>query len=317
MRAAALRAHFPIVLFASLALLLACGGGPTAVCTGCPPPLVKPFLVGVAEPTLQSSQLLSFPVDPATGALGASSSIAGPEPPIAGIVAAGEALQFFYVTPVHPTQGISPEVYGYTIDPQSGALSEIASSPYDAPDAITLSGGTGLNDFVYFGADALLNQGLAPTVEAFSVGGDGSLSPSISGSPFAVGPLTNELGGPGPWLAGLSPYLYATEYENSAGGIAGFSFDINDGVLTPLPGSPFSLPISATPAKLVFDPLGYVFVGLSTPPPNMQNYVAGYAIDSGTGVLTPVSGSPFSVESIAGLAIDAYDRICLAANVVA
>ncbi len=309
MRAAGLRFFFAIVLCACLALVLAgCGRSPSAACTGCPPPVVKSFLVVVAEPSLQSSQLLSFPIDTATGALGTPSSIAGPEPPIGGAVYAGQGIPFLYVTQRQPLQGITSQIYGYAIDSQTGALTALSSSPYPAPDAITLSGGTGLNSFLYIGSDGILTGGIAPAVEAFSIGGDGSLSPSVAGSPFTVAPFTNELGGPGPWPVTASSYLYVSEYENGTGGIAAFSIDVDSGVLTPLAGSPFSLPISAAPGRIVYDPLGYIFVILSTTTPNPQNYVAGYALNSTTGALTSVPGSPFSVGSNAGPAIDASGK---------
>ncbi len=307
MRVTALRVFSSIVLCECLVLLtVACGGGNSPPCTGCPPPEVNTFLVAVAEPSLQSSQLFVFPIDATTGALGSPSSIVGPEPPISSALVAGQdqATPFLYVMQLHLGQGLSSQVYGYAMDPKTGVLTEIASSPYNAPDAITLSGGAGLNSFFYVGSIAQFSEGIAPAVEAFSIGEDGSLSSSIPGSPFAAAPFSNEIAGAGPWLAAALPYLYATETENdTSGGIAAFSIDTNTGVLTPLPGSPFSVPVSA-PGKIIYDPLGYVYVTLSTPPPNMQSYIAGYAINASTGALTPVPGSPFSVGSIAGLALD-------------
>lgn len=309
MRATILRVFLIAVLCGCVAsFLVACGGTPSPACTGCPPPEVKTFLIAVAEPSLQASQLLSFPVNPTTGALGAPLSTAGPEPPIGGAIVSGQGIPFLYVTQGQPLQGITSEIYGYAIDSHTGALTALSSSPYAAPDAITLTGGTGLNDFLYVGSDGILSGGLAPAVEAFSIGGDGSLSPSIVGSPFTVAPFTNELGGPGPWPVTASSYLYVSEYENGTGGIAAFSINVDSGVLTPLPGSPFSLPISAAPGKIVYDPLGYVFVILSTTTSNPQYYVAGYAVNSTSGALTPVSGSPFSVGSTAGPALDASGR---------
>ena len=315
MRATTLRVFLATILSGcSVLFLVGCGGTPSAACTGCPPPEVKTFLIAVAEPTLQARQLLSFPVSPTTGALGAPLSTAGPEPPIGGVVVAGQGIPFLYVTQGQPLQGITSQIYGYAIDSQTGALTALSSSPYPAPDAITLSGGTGLNNFLYVGSDGLLTGGLAPAVEAFSIGGDGSLSPSIAGSPSMVAPFSNELGGPGPWPVTASSYLYVSEYENGTGGIAAFSIDVDSGVLTPLPASPFSLPISAVPGKIVYDPLGYIFVILSTTTPNPQNYVAGYALNSTTGALTSVPGSPFSVGSIAGPAIDASGKFLFAGS---
>lgn len=313
MRRKALRVFSAALLAGFLAFsFFACGGAPTAACTGCPPPLVQTFLVAVAEPSLQSSQLLSFPINSTTGALGSPSSVTGPEPPIVSVSADSQDSQFLYVTQLHPQQGLTPQVYGYSINPKTGALTAIASSPYDAPNAVTLSGMAELDGFLFVGATAQLGQGFAPAVEAFSIGGDGSLSPSVSGSPFAAAPITNELGGPGPSVVISSPYLYATENENGTGGIAAFSVDVNTGVLTPLPGSPVSLPLSAAPGVILYDSLGFIFVTLSTQPPNPQYYIAGYSVNASTGSLTPVPGSPFSIGRINGLALDASGKFLFA-----
>ncbi|HXM11043.1 MAG TPA: hypothetical protein VN946_13910 [Terriglobales bacterium] len=195
---------------------------------------------------MQSSQLLSFSVDSRTGALGAPLSIAGPPSPLTGgplnaLTAAGQGSPFVYVSPQSPI--LPAQVYGYSINTNTGALTEIASSPFSAESTIGLNSGFALNNFLYLGAAAQLPDGLAPVVEAFSIGSDGSLSSSVAGSPFAIIPPANSLGGDGPSLSSTSPFLYAAASTGSAGssqGVAAFSIDEQTGVLTEVVGSPFS-----------------------------------------------------------------------------
>jgi len=81
-------------------------------------------------------------------------------------------------------------------------------------------------------------------------------------------------------------FLYVTGFYN--GVVDGFTIDATTGLLTFIPGSPFTA--GGYPGEgLAVDPLGkYVFAGNRTG-------VAMYTIDSATGVLTEVAGSPFLV----------------------
>lgn len=295
--------------------LTACDSSSKA-CTTCnihTPPPQQTFLIAAGEPNFsQSSQLLSFSVDATTGALGAPLSIAGPVSPLTGapltaLTAAGQGTSFVYVSPQSPN--FPEQVYGYSVDASTGALTAIASSPFTAESTLGLNSGFALNNFLYLGAAAQLPDGLAPAVEAFSIGSDGSLSPSVAGPPFALIPPANALGGGGPPLSSTAPYLYAaasTSLAGSNGGVAAFSIDEQTGVPTEVAGSPFSTGSYGTPGYIVLDPYGFLYVTL-TNPPNEQDYIAGFAIDNSTGARTPVPGSPFAVNHpfvFSGLALD-------------
>jgi 6-phosphogluconolactonase len=171
---------------------------------------------------------------------------------------------------------------------------------FSAEGAIGLNSGFALSNFLYLGAAAQLTNGLAPAVEAFGIGSDGSLTPSVAGSPFAILPPANALGGNGPSLSVTSPYLYAAESSGligATGGVSAFSIDQMTGVLTEVAGSPFSTGSYGTPGRIVIDPYGFLYVTL-TNPPNGQDYIAGFAIDNSTGALAPVPGSPFAVNPL-------------------
>jgi hypothetical protein len=291
--------------------LTACGSQTCSTCNFRTSPPQQTFLIAAGEPNSQSSALLSFSVDSTTGALGAPLSIAGPASPLAGaplnaLTAAGQGSPFVYVSP--QSSNFPEQIYGYSINASTGALTEIASSPFSAEASVGLNSGIALNNFLYLGAAAQLTDGLAPAVEAFSIGSDGSLSPSVAGSPFPIIPPANSLGGNGPSLSSTSPYLYAAASSgiaNSNGGVATFGIDEQTGVLTEVAGSPFSTGSYGTPGYVVLDPYGFLYVTL-TNPPNGQNYIAGFAVDTSTGALTPLPGSPFAVNfySYSSLALD-------------
>jgi hypothetical protein len=299
------RLGFSVLFCLGLSLALTACGSTSQACNTCnfrTPPPQQTFLIAAGEPNFsQSSQLLSFSVDSTTGALGAPLSIAGPASPLMGaplsaLTAAGQGMPFVYVSPQSPN--FPAQVYGYSVDASTGALTEIASSPFTAESTLGLNSGFALNNFLYLGAAAQLTDGLAPAVEAFSIGSDGSLSLSVAGSPFAIIPPANSLGGNGPSLSSTAPYLYAAASDGligSSAGVAVFSIDGQTGGLTEVAGSPFSTGSYGIPGYIVLDPYGFLYVTL-TNPPNGQNYLAGFAVDVSTGALTPVPGSPFAVN---------------------
>jgi 6-phosphogluconolactonase (cycloisomerase 2 family) len=77
--------------------------------------------------------------------------------------------------------------------------------------------------------------------------------------------------------------LYGSGRETE--GITGFDVDANSGALTPMPGSPFS-PNSGLGAFTV-DPSGRFLIVEDT----TNQTLIEFAIDSGTGILTPSGGS--------------------------
>jgi len=312
MRATPVRLSLGVLFCLGLSLALtACGS--SSQCNGCnfrTSPPQQTFLIAAGQPNSHSSQLLSFSVDSTTGALGAPLSIAGPASPLTGApltaLTAAQGMPFVYVSPQSPD--FPEQVYGYSVNASTGALTEIASSPYTAESTVGLNSGFALNNFLYLGAAAQLTDGLAPAVEAFSIGSDGALSPSVAGSPFPIIPPGNDGGGNGPPLSARSPYVYAAAY-NGASGIAAFSIDQQTGVLTEVAGSPFPITAhgaSGVPGYIVLDPYGFLYVTVTSYTLYGQDYIAGFLIDNTTGALTPVPGSPFAVNpfGFSGLALD-------------
>ena len=113
-------------------------------------------------------------------------------------------------------------------------------------------------------------------VSAFAVGSNGTLA-AVPGSPFATGDST---GGVAVDSSGSFVYV-AQGFE-----VLGYSIGIG-GVLTPLAGSPFAAP--GFLVSLTLDRTGRFVYGAAT-----SAGVAAFAINSTTGNLTAVNGSPFA-----------------------
>ncbi len=112
---------------------------------------------------------------------------------------------------------------------------------------------------------------------------NGYLTP-VPGSPFPVDRSVTAVA-----VHPSGKWIYATRDEQAAGdGLAVFELQ-SDGSLKPAPGSPYATEIG--PQALVVDPGGrYLYVADAT------NYIDAFAIDETTGMLTPVSGSPFKLR---------------------
>lgn len=117
----------------------------------------------------------------------------------------------------------------------------------------------------------------------------GVLTP-IPGNPVAVGPS--------PAQVALTPSgQFAYVATTSGTRIAAFSINQTSGALAPVPGSPFPTPFVK----------GQPYPGVAAEPEGRFLYItslndgqiAGFAIDAGSGALTPVPGSPFAAGAAA------------------
>jgi 6-phosphogluconolactonase (cycloisomerase 2 family) len=147
------------------------------------------------------------------------------------------------------------------------------------------------------------------TIVGFSTPNDGTLTAPVPNSPFAAGTAPVQMAVA--TLAASAPApnaLYA-----SAGGLSGaimaYTIDIT-GSLHLISGSPFAtLPDWSAGAVIVAN--SYLFV-LFTSNASDTNFgkLAALAIDSNTGALTPVTGSPFAVGNApVALAVDSSNHL--------
>lgn len=199
----------------------------------------------------------------------------------------------------------SHDINAYSINRSSGSLTQVPGSPFAIAGVghrvvVSPSG-----QFVYV-TSIPPNQSIAD-VNAFAVQSNGSLKP-VPGSPF---PIPGSTGIPALAMDPQGQYLYATTYT-SAGAVAGFKIDEISGALTPIPGSPFIVPVGAckqgaascqeAPSDAGIEPQGkYLYATLG-----IESAVAGFAIDRGTGTLSDLPGSPYQEQNSNYCPYDAF-----------
>ena len=172
---------------------------------------------------------------------------------------------------VYAPNSTDSTISAYSLDGTSGALTQIAGSPFTTgpyPFGVVISP---YGKFLYT-ANISGN-----TISAFSIdGATGTLTP-LSGSPFAAGPYPQDLA-----FSPSGKFLYVS---NSSGGTC-FRLRANsDGSLTQVG------PLYAAglyPAALAVSPSGFLYV-----PNANSSTISVYSINAATGALTPISGSPF------------------------
>ncbi|MGB7608594.1 MAG: hypothetical protein WBL97_09315, partial [Candidatus Sulfotelmatobacter sp.] len=221
-----------------------------------------------------------------------------PTDPSLGVVVAQE--QFLYTA-----FSSTGQIYGWSVDKTSGALTAITGSPY----SVSYLGSVGVSGFnqlsmitnpagtLLFVADAgddeIWVYEIAPPTS--TTPGALTLAPN---SPFSTGTFQ-------PWnltTDGLGKYLYATSITADHQGlsVAGYSIGTgaSEGTLTPVNGSPFAYPMWAVQG----DPTGTFLIGITGKSvaagvtADDKNLYVFYIEQSGTapGSIQPVANSPFA-----------------------
>jgi len=228
-------------------------------------------LYGFAITRLNISEVAT--IDLCTG--GFNSATGGPVPFFATSFAVVTQAGFLYISN-------SSQIFVYSIDPSNGAITQIAGSPFFSfPPPVSIQGlaATPDGEFLY-GADDSGN------IFAFSLDESTGVPTLLPGSPFASGLNAQLVVDPS------GKFLYATN-DDAIGSVLAFAI-ASTGSLSPLAGSPF---VIASPGAVVLntEPYGivdtgsFVYVALSG-----TSQVAAFSVDSETGALTYVPGSPFS-----------------------
>ncbi len=187
-------------------------------------------------------------------------------------IAISPAAPFLYVA----NQG-SGDISAFTIDPKNGNLGAVSGSPFviavgSHPRSIAISPKGDL----LFVADPALGK-----VGVFSISSTGVLA-QAAGSPFAVG------AGATPSFVTAEPsgrFAYVSDPAHNA--VLGLSAGA---ALTPISGSPFAA--GAQPQGLTTDPQGALLYAANSG----SNNVSGFVIDSSSGALGAVNGSPFATS---------------------
>jgi Lactonase, 7-bladed beta-propeller len=133
--------------------------------------------------------------------------------------------------------------------------------------------------------------------DAFTIGSSGASLTEISGSPYSVpfGPssLAVHPAGNFLYLANSNSTFQAPPSTGPVNGsIYGFSIDSGTGALTPVAGSPYSAGV--TPGSIVADPGGNFAYVTTTTTGTPFAQISGYAINIVSGVLAPLSWTPWT-----------------------
>ena len=194
------------------------------------------------------------------------------------------------------------------INPSGKFLYAIGTNP-DAIYQISVNGSTGeltLNSTTMLSGDIrqavvdpqgkflFINDLTDGKILAYSIGGDGTLSP-VSGSPFNV-PANDQ---PENMVVDSGGrFLYAPVLQ---GGIAAFAVNSTTGALADVAGSPF--PTSNQPFTLAIAPSAKFLYSIGG---GSNNAIDSFKIDADTGALVSIAGSPFAApNSLSSLAVDA------------
>jgi 6-phosphogluconolactonase len=311
------------ILVVLASTLAACGGGGSSSGGGGtnppPPPSVFLFASG-------TTQILGFSVNTSTGALTQTAVV--PESGLTFGVVEAPSGRFLYaadsgahgidglatsrtgalsaiagspfVSGIPPTSAVynpamdssgkflyavdtAPSVVGFTVNGTTGALTAIPGSPFSAgmiPAIIAVDKSDG---FLYVTDEGDAQGGIL----AFAINPSTGALTSISGSPFPTTP------GGQPYDLVEHPtgkFLYAAlpSYHS----IAAFTINSATGSLTAVTGSPFASGasgLSSSPFFITVDPSGRFLYALNA----SSNEIAAFTVDSSSGALTAVAGSPF------------------------
>ncbi len=234
-----------------------------------------------------SNDISAFAVDPTTGALTAvpgSPFAAGTDPKAMVIYQTGGSYNLYVANAGSDNMSV------YTVDAATGALAGPSTTATGkSPTSIVI-----LNDNLF-----VANHGGSNDISVFNIGAGPDAIP-VPGSPFPAGgnPLSLALGANG-------QFFYSANPDATNPSISGFRVD-GGGVLTPLSGSPFPLPVSHYIATDQTGAYLYVTSGAS---------IVGYAIDATTGALTALPGFPVATGANAySITIDPTNRTLYVTN---
>ena len=162
---------------------------------------------------------------------------------------------------------------------------------------------SGRGAFVYTGGNGY--SGSSTPVSGFVINTSNGTLSTVTGSPFGLpGRLLAIAGDPS------GKFVYVATNDGS---LSAFTVDSLGGMLTPVPGSPYTVSISGSGyesagALLAIDPSGkYLYAAGGS-----QLY--GFAIDSSSGALSPIVGSPFTASGASALAVDPSDHYLVASS---
>jgi 6-phosphogluconolactonase len=283
-----------IIILAALLTIGGCGGGSN------PNPPTPPVSATDFVFESNNNQVSTFTVDASTGVVsGNPTSTTGP--------ALGGGLVLTSTNFLYVADSGNNAIDAFSVTPSSGALATVSGSPF------TVASGQGAQGLSTDPAGKFLfvTQHNTNQVAAFAIGSGGQLT-AVLGSPFTAGSF--------PEQSVVDPsgkYLYVSDSLDALGGISAYSIDSTSGALTPVSGSPFTTLTNGGPFGLAVHPNGnFLYIAMSGNG-TTGTQVVGQKIDTTTGALSPISGSPFTVGNApAGVTIDPAGKFLFVTNMM-
>lgn len=236
----------------------------------------KAQTTGYVYVATSAGNVSGYSIDDTTGSLTSVSGSPFPTGTFPLSVAVDPTNRFLYVSEID-NSGLG-SISGFNIDPPTGSLAPISGSPFSTSTTFRFIAADPKGRFLY-GADG------AGITEYRIDAATGALTP---------GPRITSLG-----VTSLSPspdgrFLFAASIF--PGDVAGYTVDAATGNFDSVPGSPFGLPaLTQEPLGIGSDPSGRLLFVTNLLFNN--SFTAGrlavYSIDTGTGSIAAVPGSPF------------------------
>jgi hypothetical protein len=185
------------------------------------------------------------------------------------------------------------EIFALTVN-DDGSLTSLAGSPFTAGMGLShlavgsftsVSNSISTSTYFLYASNSDDPNG---SLSAFAINSDGSLT-AVAGSPFATVPN----GSPEGLNVSVQNVLYVA--LKNANAVAGFNINA-DGSLSAITGSPFA----AGKGTSSLSGCGCGPNGLLFAANNLDGTISSYSIESGTGVLTQITGSPFPATMPSG-----------------
>lgn len=199
----------------------------------------------------------------------------------------------------------SGAIWVFQINPTTGALTQTAGSPFTTPSSADIMTVDASGKFLYVGQ-------LTPSagVAAFSIDQTTGALTSIAGSPFNLGVAQLHASLTGEFLLGVAQIQDASSATDPH--IHVFSINPTTGVPTEVKGSPFAT--ASAPFDFAISPNGKFVYTLGTAPGTTTvGPIEGFQMDTTSGALTKLAGSPFtSLPTASGCLFDqsGADLVC-------
>jgi 6-phosphogluconolactonase (cycloisomerase 2 family) len=182
------------------------------------------------------------------------------------------------------------DIASFQINQTTGALTPSPNSPINSPtifsaDVFTVDGA---GKYLYVGEQ---DSGASALVHGFVIDQTTGSLTDIPGSPFALGVATLHADPTGKYLLGIRGYV---DLGGSSGDNNIYVFAINSstGFPTPVTGSPF--PMNGAANEFAVHPNGKFVYTMDVATGSTAAPLEGFQMDQTTGVLTPLTGSPFA-----------------------